>query len=214
MRTVEISVYKFHELSDKAKQKALDKYLEHETFDYITSEATASFEVWGKHFIEYWKEINYLEPYRNDYKANVPDGSEELTGQRLATYIWNNYRTVFYEGKYYGKLVSTNKDGTPIETSKQHPTGQRHVIRHSRILIEWDNCPLTGVCYDFPLIEPFIEFMNKPNEKETLSSLIDEAIRRLCKEVENEIEGNSTIETYADHCNANGYEFTEDGKRY
>lgn len=213
MRTVRTKIYRFNELSQKAKDRAIEKYLQDEDFYWITEEATETFKKFADIFNVNWRQIDYMEPYRNEYRVNVPDNAEELTGQRLATYIWNNYRSDIFKGKYYGKLVNTHKDGTPIEASKEHPAGLRHVLRYSRCQMSND-CVLTGVCYDMDILDPIYKFLEKPTEGTTFEELINDCISSLCKSVSSEIEANMEEPAISEHFEANDYEFTEDGRRF
>lgn len=211
-RTVRTKVYKFDELSKKAKEKAMEDYLEREDFDWIFNEAFETVRAFAEIFDIKVSSFDFIERYRSEYRFQMEDNILELSGQRLATYIWNNYKTQIYKGKYYGKLVDTFKDGTKIPVSKEHPVGLRHVKRYSNCSIE-NSCVLTGVCYDDSILQPIYDFLDKPINI-SLDRLLENCLREICKDVENEIEGQSKEDSISEHFEANEYEFTQDGKRY
>jgi hypothetical protein len=213
MKTVEIKLYKFSELSDRTKQYAIDNWRNNETFDWIRDEATSSLNKFAEIFNIDWREIDYEEPYRNSYSIDLDENILSLTGYKLAKYIWNHYRTDIFKGKYYGKLVKTHANGDPIKTDKEHPAGMRHVHRYSKIFMD-DSCVMTGVCYDQDLLNPIYQFLNKPNVSIDFETLLNDCIYSLCHSVLGEIEANSEDDAIIETIEANDYDFTEDGKLY
>lgn len=67
----------------------------------------------------------------------------------------------------------------------------------------YKDCPLTGVCYDDDLIHDALEFNS-----------IQKALNKFLKSIHQEYESMFDDEYLAEHCEANEYEFTEDGKLY
>jgi hypothetical protein len=212
MRTVRTKVYKFGELSAKAKQRAIEDWRNEETYDWIYEEAWESLKKFSEVFDIKMRDYDFSEPYRSHYSYELDDKIIELSGQRLATYIWNNYRGQIYKGKYYGKLVYTFKDGSPIPVSKEHPAGCRHVLRYSKCTIE-EGCPFTGVCYDQDLLDPIYKFLRKPDKRD-FKELLEDCLSSLNKSVQGEIEGNSEDDAISDTIISNEYEFTADGRRF
>jgi hypothetical protein len=212
MRTKTINLYQFNELSDEAKEKAINKWREDEYSNtpWFIEEATESFKMFCSIFSVKWQNLDYEEPYRNDYSINLDDNILELSGQRLATYIWNHYKDDIFHGKYYGELVDTFKDGTKIPISKEHPIGKRHVKRYSHVFMS-SVAVMTGVCYDDDLLNPIYEFLNKPKENVNFEILINDCIYSLCGSVSDEIEYQMSDEAITETILANEYEFYKDG---
>lgn len=199
-------MYQFDELSSEAKQKAMAWYREGEDFEYIFSEVRNTLDAFCAVFPVKWSAFDPDEPYRSSWSINLDDHIEELTGWRLATYLWNNYRTELFEGKYYGKWVS-------VEKSAEHPHGTRHVSRHSRVILD-KCCVLTGVCYDDSLLDPIYKFLDSPQENINLRDLLDECFHSLLEDVGSELEDLRSDEAIIEAIEANEYEFTEDGGKY
>jgi hypothetical protein len=212
MKTISINLYQFDELSEEAKQNAIDHFRESELFytPFYVDEANNTLEKFCDIFSIKYRSIDYLEPYRNDYSIHLDDNILALTGQRLANYIWNNHKKDIFKGKYYGKLVKTFKDGSPIEVSKEHPAGMRHIKRYSKILLD-NSCVLTGVCYDQDVLDPIYKFLEHPKEL-TIEELIDRCIKNLCKSVRSEYEYQTSNEGLTEYINNNDYWFTIDGE--
>src|SRR5687767_11788369 len=129
MRTIRTKIYKFSELENKAKQTAIQNFRESNDLSYIYSEANDS----RIKFCEIFPVTLERSNYGHAYRFSIEDNVMNLRGQRLATYIYNNYYSQISEGKYYGRLVDTFKDGTKIPVSKEYPAGLRHVKRYSKI---------------------------------------------------------------------------------
>jgi hypothetical protein len=211
-RTIRTKIYKFNELSNEAKQTAIERYLQDENFDWISDNAGNTLNDFCRIFDINLREFDFLENYRSRYTFNLEDNILELSGQRLATYIWNNYKTRIFKGKYYGKLVDTFKDGTKIPVSKLHPVGLRHVTRYSKVIIE-HSCVLTGWCYDEYILQPIYDFLDKPTDT-NFKDLLENCLTEICNSVENEIKANSQEDAISENFEANNYEFTADGRRF
>ena len=213
MKTIEIKLYQFNELSEDAKQTALDHFRENEiNSEYMINEAHESFIKFAEIFGIEWDNMDYIENYRSNYKCTLDDSILELSGQKLATYIWNNYKTDLYKGKYYGRLSSYDKTGLKIPISLEHPIGQRHVIHYSKCTIE-NSCVLTGMCYDDDLLEPIYNFMDFPTDQD-FKDLLEDCLTKLCKTVQSGIDYKLSEEGLTESIECNDYDFTEEGKLY
>lgn len=206
MKTKVINLYQFSELSDEAKEKAINNFRNNENdFYFITDDAGKSFEKFADIFsISNW-DIDYCEPYRNNYRLNFDDNVKALSGQRLANYIWNNYRNDIFKGNYYSLWSKTEvsfkyyKEGHPVLKT-----------RHSKIQLS-NSCVLTGVCYDNDVLNPIYDFLDKPKDNIDFETLISDCIYSLCHSVNSEIEYQYTDEAIIETIEANEYDFDEDG---
>lgn len=141
MKNISITLYSFNELSDNAKENIISTWRYNDEY------------FWSKENDESLKEFcnlfninvtGYDYGYHNyiNAKFNLDDNILELSSQRLATYIWNNYKNALYKGKYYSKYSKS---------------------RNSKIQLSPNDCSLTGYYIDQALIDPIIEFMSKPD---------------------------------------------------
>lgn len=122
--------------------------------------------------------------------ARVPDphyddSLAELSGVRLWKYLNNSGRLRYFNK--YRKAMADLLDG---------------------------ECPFTGVCYDETLLDPIREFMTKPIAGTTYQDLIDECGARLAAALVTEAEYRYSDEALQEMCEANEYEFTENGSIY
>jgi hypothetical protein len=214
MRTVRTKVYKFNELSKPAQHVAMDWWREGETYDWIYDQAWTSIEKFADIFDIKIKAFDYQEMYRSEWRFDMQDDILELSGQRLATYIWNNYKSKLYKGKYYGC----------VEADKyiQHPRIRSKQLTNKGRLKNWFNpyysavtldhsCVLTGWCYDDSLLEPIYEFLDKPDSRD-FKELLQDCLYAVAKDVRAEVEASGEDSNVADTIMANDYEFTKDGR--
>jgi len=210
MKTITVNLYQFSELSEEAKENAINYFQNKEgDFFWITDEAGNSFEKFADIFnITNWA-IDYCEPYRNNYRINLDDDIKNLSGQRLATYIYNNYKKDLFKKKYL-KSFNGHKKHKNIVNYTAKTTGNKYCSYYSPLKID-NSCVLTGVCYDDDLLTPIYDFINKPNDRIDFETLLNDCIYNLCHSVASEIEYQYTKECIKENIENNNYEFTEDG---
>jgi hypothetical protein len=190
MKQVTINIYKFSELSEKAKCKALDNFEAYT--DFIYDDAHDTVKKFCDEFYIRTGSRSWL-----DYSSNkFDDPINELSGVRLRTWLINNYGHLFTEGKPYGKWI---KPGT--------------YQRRSKIIFQQHTCPLTGVWYDEDILHPLREFIKKPDSS-TLPDLFNDSFETLRSSIDSEIEYRHSDEAKQEDIEANDYEFNEDGSRY
>jgi hypothetical protein len=206
MRTITKQIYSFSELSDKAKIKAIDNY---RAIGYEPAWAKENEDTLNKFAeifpvnIKSWSYGDRGECVRFTFTAN--SDIEELTGQRLATYLWNNYKTSLYKGKYYSLWSKTEKsyqyykEGYPV--LKQ---------RYSKVILE-NSCVLTGYCIDDDILQPVYDFMSKPTNI-NFKELIEDCFSAWVKACNADVEDQNSYESIADIFEGNNYEFLENGE--
>jgi len=214
METVEIKLYKFSELSEEVKEKAINQYRENEYkhTPWFIDEVNQCFEKFADIFSIEWRNIDYEEPYRNDYHLTFDDNILNLTGQRLATYIWNNYKSDLFKHKYL-KSFDDHKNHKRVKNYTAKRTGNKYCSYYSAIQLD-NSCVLTGMCYDHNILDPIYEFLNKPNDRIDFETLLNDCINSLCHAVSSEIEYQYSDEAITETIEANDYDFTEDGEMY
>lgn len=92
-------------------------------------------------------EFKYKDPiyeHPTDYHRDI--FPENLCGKLLFRYINNNIMPHITKGKYYS-------------TGKYIDGKYNYKCRRSRVILGYeDNCPLTGMCYDYYLLKPIIDY--------------------------------------------------------
>lgn len=175
-RTVRTKVYKFTELSAKAKEKALDNWA-------IDTEYFGADEV-----LETLKQfVDHLGGRVDDYEID-----------------WNNER---------GNLVSIcfdqeDKEDEPVTAQEIQAIGDFDATT----FIGFGSCVFTGVCYDENAADGAraLWMSGEYNRRK----IIEAGIKSLLIAAVNDYEYQQGMEFFADHAEANNYEFTQDGKRF
>jgi hypothetical protein len=216
MKTIELTLYKFSELSNEAKENAINYYLNNiQEYQYIYDEAENSIKAFNDIFSVNSGLHSWL-----DYRLNsIDDNILELTGLRLRKYLINNFAYVLYKPKY-------------IKDTNGHKIGKMFIFKHSinykgekrtsiySKLNKTNEYTLTGVDYDMELLRPFYEFIDnykeniKGYEYYTFEDLISHGYHNLKTAIENEIEYNNSEEAIEGFYEANQFEFKENGQRY
>ena len=189
-RTIRTKVYKFEELSEQAKEKAIEWYRNSDNDFCWSDEILETVKTALKHFdcklsdwsID-WDNIN-RSSWSIKFEFNYEDEVKELNGARLFKYIQNNYL------KYYDKY------------KKEYRTD-----------LLSGNCPFTGVCYDESFLDPIRKFMKKPDST-TFEELIEDATRSAFSDGCDEWEAQQTDEYITEQITANEYEFLVTGKKF
>lgn len=188
MKTIEVKLLKFHELSEDARLRAIENYREENS--RLSSEIQAQdLRQSQKAFLAAMNsEINY-----NVYR--VDSNADGLTGVRLATFILNNYAEKLVRPKVY------YKGGVGINTK----------FYHSKIQVTRD-CALTGYALDDYFTQPIWDFIESPDNTQELSDVIENAVDSAWKKHEDDQYNFYTD----DDCVASGleardFDFTENG---
>lgn len=210
-RTIRIKLYKFKELPKAAKQVAIENFRNNADFQYLYDEAYKSVKKFADVFGIDIKNFDFFEPHRNKYRFKEffdnMDDIINLKGQRLATYIWNNYKNDLYKGKYYSLWSKTEV------SYKYNPNGYPVLkTRYSKVILT-NCCTLTGAAYDMELLSPVYDFLKKPTDRD-LEDLINDCFGSICKTVQAEYRYRLQDEQIAEDIISNEYEFTKDGQQY
>ena len=191
MKTICKNIYLFSELPEASKVKALEKW-EPEYFwmDEGLESIKKGIEALGG-TVRDWS----IDPaHASQSLVKWTDGNDytdedNMTGQRLRTWLLNNYYSVFYERKPLG--------GYPYK-------------RRSKIQYAQTDCPFTGVCFDEDFLKPFRTFLKKP-DRYTFEDLVNEGIENCLQAIQSDYEYQNSREALEEHFEANEYHFDEEG---
>lgn len=201
MRTETITLYRFEELSERAKIRAWEDAPDFST-DYENEycETLGQFEkIFDIKVYRY-----HVEAYHYNFQYVITGAANDAPGGdplRLARYMWNNYANQITEGRYYHKT---------IYRENERP---RFVNRRSKTQFTMENCPLTGFCADCDILQPVIDCLKYTYFFDSYAELIDECLNRFFTAWQAELDWCNSIEHFAEICEANNYEFTETGER-
>lgn len=195
MREMSINVYKASELEEKALEKAYYDWLDTGIAYSWTEDNKNTLDEFEKLFPVKIKKWEYDTTSGHvSFEFTESDDIEELTGQRLATYIWNNYRYGLFTPKIYwsNKLGSFKK-------------------RTSKIKLQTD-CVLTGYCIDDDILDPVYKFLKKPCEHTNFYDLMRDCFQSWVNACSNDFEACTSQEYFIEHSDENGYEYDEHGR--
>lgn len=83
---------------------------------------------------------------------------------------------------------------------------------HGTTLENWDECPLTGYCFDITLLKPLHEYMTGEKYQDyTLKDLIDLAMSNAIKEVDADFEYQCGYEAFEENSRCNDYYYDING---
>jgi hypothetical protein len=197
-RTIRIKLYKFSELTQDAQQTAIN--------DWREGNAQNGYP-WQEEYQQTLQAFINLFPVKpNRRGAGIvfhschPYGADKyrcLSGQRLATYIWNHYQKELFSGKYYSLHTVRASDYKSRRSNCQ--------IEHS--------CELTGYYMDEDILQPVYEFINKPRNID-FEDLMNECFSAWESACEKNLEWQNSDEYIREEIIVNEGEYTRDGKRY
>ena len=221
MKTIRIKIYKFEELSKEAKSNALAKFRSKgiET-QYIYDDAHSTVKAFNSIF-------GLKEGYNSwldCYTAHLEDDILNLSGLRLRKYILNNYFDTLFINKYLKSIVY---DDYP---NKNTPFNKKTSVIHSgkntgKIFVSFYSCykkevgyNLTGVCYDYNILQPIYDFLDLRDLNEinsvTFESLLNDCFSNLKTALQTEEDHLYSDEGIEKEILANDYDFLKDGTQY
>lgn len=210
MRTETINIFYFDELSEEAKQKAIEKvrYSDMNLGQYDADEITDSV----KKVLDLFN-LKTGNRYSDLRWQHIESDILELSGIRLYKYLINNYGPDLFKPAYVKLLNREIKTRAFICKKGKSSNGEIY----TQLFKKWkfnNDCVLTGVCFDNDILQPVYDFLARPDKSTTFEDLF--------KGIESAIE--KTYEDSEEYCNSddyikdiienNEYEFYEDGTQY
>ena len=199
------TLYTFDELNERAQHAAWENtcfdltYNNYEEFCETLREFEKIFDI----KVYDYNVDGLRRPYFKYVTAGAASDAEMIDDPlRLARFVWNNYSEYILKGKYY----STR--GAWID-GKYH-----YKSRHSKIALEMDNCPLTGVCCDCDILGPVIDCLHYKRFFNTYTDLIDKCLTDFFNAWAAEMEYCCSFDFFAETAECNEWYFTADGKFY
>lgn len=218
MKTVTIKLYEFNELSEEAKQKAIDSYNKHYPFDsqWFYDDALNTVEEFCKLSGVKTGRDSWLNPKTSHFDDNILD----LCGLRLRTWLINNWGWWLYKRKYLGHGKGENVPKPDVHHRmikwKQARKDQQWYRMYYSNIQQDTCCALTGVCYDDDFLAPLYEFIdNYDAAKHGLTDfghLIDECFSSLETTLKNEKEYHESDEAVIERIEENDIMFFQDGR--
>lgn len=205
MRTIinTFNVYSFKELSEEAKENAIDSFRYDGSYLSWQDEAVNSIEKISKamNCIAEWYSYDGIKYYVS-FTSNECEDIEALKGKRAYAYIVNNYLMPNKSYKTYWKDRCIYADG------------RKNRKRKSNLFYSWDNCPFTGYYMDCCFIEAWKKWEKNFNKNSTVEDFIELVANNLAEDWTKDNEYQQTDEYIIEMIEINDYEFLEDGRQY
>jgi len=204
MRTEEITIYEYNELSEEGKEKAIEWF--RGNMDYFYEEDNRKtlsqfqetypiavkdwqYDQWSG-FVSFEKDSQYHYGWIDFERIKIWN----LKGIRLMKWIINNLDHDLHTPKIYYHSSESNKK------------------RYSKLFLE-KNLP-TGYYLDYNIRYPLYEFLKNPDDKTTLYDLMKKCLDEWLKECKEDVKSHYCEEYIKEFYEINEYEFYESGKPY
>ena len=214
VRTIRTKVYKFDELNETAKQKAIEWYRDGNSSDsFYADEIIYSVKAMAEIF-----NLKFGSEYTDIRCSHIDDNILELQGVRLYKYIVNNYWGSLYKRKFLGcigdnKVIKHRMSKTRFYDMNKGARVNSSNFIYSNVQFS-NNCTLTGVCYDNDILQPVYNFLQHPDKSTTFADLISDIESAVTKCFNDNEEWVNSDEYITETIQANEYESTADGRRF
>lgn len=203
MRTETSNIYRFWELSEAAQRRAWENGPDFSDIDDDERRATlAVFEQTFDIKVYHWEVGAYRAPNWRFVSAGRATEAPAGDWLRLAKYLWNNYAAEIETGRYYSARGRMENGEYKCKS------------RRSKIMIEMDNCPLTGCVTDCDILRPILDCLKYKNKYDSFDDLIDDCLHSFFNAWDADIEYFRSFEYFAEAMEIYDYEFTETGDIY
>ena len=182
MKEVKCKLYKFEELSEESQKAVMDRErdkIQQWGIDAWDSEHRDTLNKFAEIVgikIRNWEVSSWRHTYLFYFPSDVYErDANDVTGKYLLRFL----NSIYYDirsRKYFSC-------GQRLENGKVH-----YSHRHSKILWEEGNCPLTGVCYDYDILNPIYKWHKNPDWEKSLYDLVDDCLEEFFAAWENECE--------------------------
>ncbi len=186
-KTETFTLYKLEELSEAAKENALHQLRDDE--DFFATDNRNTLDAFEKIFPITVKDWEYGYHNHIGFTFDAEEEISELSGIRLMAYIYNNYFSDLWRGKWYYK------------------NGKE---RRSKVIFD-NSLPLTGYFTDDAILEPIFNFLKKPDGT-TFYDLLYDCLQSWIYACNKDAEYQRSEEALLEMAEANDYLFDEHGR--
>lgn len=174
MKEIKVNLYRFDELSEEAKENAIEKARERNCnwyWDNVSEEINAlsdiAYTMGANKKVDY--EFSTCSPSYIEFSFG--DIADDLKDIRALKYIYNNFISPFVKGKYY----STN--GKYINGKYTYKK------RYSKAIKEFSS--VSGLYIDFVVHDIYLEYINniKNHVSFSVADFIEDVEEKLCKTI-------------------------------
>ncbi len=216
MRVIEVTLYSYSELSEEAKEKAYQEWSSNDHYGWY-DENDKSIKGFAKLFpiklTEWGYGGNRSDGVSYRFEHDYFDKIRNMSGRRLAKWLWNNVADEIFTGKYFGAFSRPISEPRIFHKKLKHSKlshPERHYYQYYGIRKEV-SCPFSGMMVDTSLLNPLVKFMGAPDPSTTFKDLLDECFEQWVSDCTTDVEYSSSEEAFKDAVENNEYEFNQDG---
>ena len=208
MKTIELKLYEFSELSEDAQQNAISNLDTDNHAEYLAHEVKDTLDAFCAIFPIKWISFDIA---NCDYsvKFTGEDEHKNLTGIRLLKHLENNYFPQLRKGNY--RTYKGNSKHLCIKYTKLN-NGNTYGAFYSRIFFNYE-CSLTGMCFDSYILDTLLQFRNNPKNVD-FEELLTDCVFNLLKGVRIDLEYYESEEFKREELIQLDNLYTEDGEQY
>lgn len=188
MKTVNLNLYSFDELSESAQEKVISTWRDNDEY-FWGSENSESLKAFCKIFAIKIKDYDY--GYRNYINSSFNLSLDKLEFKNVLAYkyLWNNYKSDIFKPKYYYK------------------NGKK---RLSKIQLNNDFV-LTGYYIDNEILAPIYDFLKKPDNS-SIEDLLNDCLNNWLSACRKDYEYWNSAECIREEIKDNDYLFLTNGQ--
>lgn len=185
MRQETRTSYRIGELSEEAREKAVEHYRNNGAEWHWHDEARDTLEAFcnmvGVKVLEYDIE-------RADVRIAGHDDVEikGLTGARLMSYLYNRYYSTLYKPEYVN-------------------------VKRRKSCVNTCDCPLTGYCMDYDILKPLLDAMSGRRYRDTYWDIVNDCLQSWAIAARKDYEYSLSDEYIIDHLQTNEAEYDING---
>ena len=199
--TLEAIAFRYEELSEEAKQKAYLAWLASQDQSLCSDEFRETLSKFEEIFpvtVYDWEVDGYT--FRHRFVIAGDDGSESVSVIRLAIYLWNNYARCITTGKYYSKTISNSSI--------------QYITRQSKLITSMADCTLTGVCWDYEILQPIIDCLTYRKIYNDAEELFQDCLDNFFGAWQGQLEYESSQEFFEEEVECNYWQYNADGSPF
>lgn len=114
----------------------------------------------------------------------------------------------------YDSIMAHHRESHPEHYYEMTGDNARQWFKKQSAVIYSQDCPLTGYCLDEDALHPIRQFIEQTDRNDSVADVLTECVGELFRAIVADVDYYYSFESFAESCDANEYEFTENGELY
>jgi hypothetical protein len=216
MELIVTAAYKLDELSYTAQETAYQYYINNHQYDYEIIEIEQTLNAFCDIFCINWKNFDFSQCCYIDYVINLDENILNLKGKRLLSYLWNNYHSDLFKGKYlksktFEAIPATKHKYQHFKLSRRNENVFYWCTYRSNINFE-NEALLTGNYLDLDILSPIYKILKEYDPNTTFEELIDKCLNNYLSQCNINYKYYYSFDNFVEISGMNEYRYNEQGK--